>query len=164
MHKVLVAGIVGLGLLAGCGLTANTSYLYKSKPVTLGEKNDHMFACKLEAAQAVPTDNVTSRTPTWTTPVSCNTIGTYTSCSGGQTYGGNLITNDRNQALRTEYENRCQAKKGYVRTSSPIPMCDGKRVKAANITMESIVHKPVEGACWTRGTENASIILLPEDQ
>ena len=164
MRKVLAVGIVGLGLLAGCQDTSNSDYLYKPKPVTLGEKNDDAFECKLQAAQAVPTDKVTTRTPTWTTPVSCNTYGGYTSCTGGQTYGGNLNTTDMNSSLRQEYTDRCYAKKGYVRTSSPIPMCDPKKVDISNITMASLVHEPVEGACWTQGTKNASIIILPEDQ
>ena len=173
MHKTLIArrrslqllGIVGLGLLAGCGVdTSNTNYLYKQRPVTLAEKNDDLFACYLEAAQTVPTDKVTEITPTWTTPVSCNTIGGYTSCYGGNTIGGQLNTTDRNSSLRDEYKNRCLAKKGYVKTSSPIPKCDPKKVDVSSITMASLIHQPVEGACWTHGTQNVSIIVLPGDQ
>jgi hypothetical protein len=164
MRLGLVSAIVGVGLLAGCSDTSNSDYLYKPKPVTLAEKNDDAFKCKLEAVQAVPTDKITTITPTFTTPVSCNTYGGYTSCSGGQTYGGNLVTNDMNSSLRMEYKDRCFAKKGYVRTSSPIPKCDPKKVDISSITMDSLVHKPVEGACWVKATNNASIIILPENQ
>lgn len=165
MRLGLVAGVVCVGLLGGCGSDKlNSKYLYKQKPVTLAEKNDDAFACRLEAAQAVPTDKVTTRTPTWTVPVSCNTLGGYTSCTGGQTYGGNLNTTDRNSSLREEYEDRCFAKKGYVRTSSPILICDPKKVDVSIIKMTSLIHQPVEGACVTQGTQNATIIILPEDQ
>jgi hypothetical protein len=164
MRKLSVIGLVSLSALAGCQDTSNSNYLYKSKPITLAEKNDDTFECRLAAAQAVPTDKVTTRTPTWTTPVSCNTYGGYTSCTGGQTYGGNLNTTDMNSSLRAEYKDRCLAKKGYVKTSSPIPKCEPKKVDISSITMASLIHQPVEGACWTQGTNNASIIILPEDQ
>ena len=162
MRYALIAGFVGFGVLAGCGpqLMDNSKYLFKEPLVTLAQKDNDTFDCKVAAAQAIPTDKYTSRTPTYTTPVSCNTFGYTTSCTGGNTYGGNLITKDLNEGLRSEHMLRCMAKKGYKVTPFPIPECDPEKV---NISFSSVskVHKPKPGACWVSASSHSSLIILP---
>ena len=165
MLKVLVAGIVGFGVLAGCGpqLMDNSNYMFKEPLVTLAQKDNDTFDCKVAAAQAIPTDKYTSITPTYTTPVSCNTFGYTTSCTGGNTSGGNLITKDLNEDLRLEHRRRCMAKKGYKVTPFPIPECDPEKV---NVSFSSVskVHKPKPGACWVSASSHSSLIILPKRQ
>ena len=165
MRNVLVAGFVALGLLAGCGaqLKDNSIYMYKDRPVSLAQKDKDTFDCKVKAAQAVPTDKYSSVTPTYTSPVYCSSYGYSTSCTGGNTYGGNVITTDVNVSLRREYSNRCMANKGYKTTTFPIPQCDPKKVNTS-YSVNSKIHKPVRGACWVLGTPKAALIILPEDQ
>ena len=154
-----------LGLLAGCDpqLQDSSTYMYKDKPVSLAQKDNDTFDCKVQAAQAVPTDKYSSRTPTYTSPVSCSRYGYNTSCTGGNTYGGDLITRDLNVGLRDEYLVRCLANKGYKTTTFPIPQCDPKKVNIS-YSVNSKIHKPERGACWVQGTPKAALIILPEDQ
>jgi hypothetical protein len=165
MRYSLITGFVGFSLLAGCGpqLRDNPGYMFKETPVTLAQKYDDTFECKVAAAQAIPTDKYTSRTPTYTTPVSCNRFGYTTSCTGGNTYGGNLITKDLNEDLRVEHKDRCMAKKGYKVTPFPIPECDPKKVNIS-FSAASKIHKPKPGACWVSAGKSVALIILPERQ
>ena len=176
MRKGVVAGIVGVGLLAGCAtLGTNSNYLYKDTPTTRSEKADDVLTCKVSAANEVPVSNQSSTTPTWTTPVitspvSCYTSGGYTNCTGGvttggQTMGGNLVTMDVNRELRSRVEDRCLANKGYIRTSFPIPTCSAEQVPAGFVSNNSILYEPTEGSCVVNGTAgNGSVVLRPQDQ
>ena len=152
-------------MFAGCAnkLVPTANYVYKNNPVTLAQKDKDIFDCKLAAAQAVPTDTVVSKTPTYTTPVTCSNYGYSTSCYGGNTIGGNIVTNDRNSGLKLEYENRCLANRGYKKTTFPIPQCDLEDMDV-KYSMDTLVRKPVAGSCWVWGTNRASFVVLPEDQ
>ena len=176
MRLGLVSAIVGIGLLAGCQASTNTQYMYRDKPTTKSQKADAILSCDVYAAKEVPVSNQTSttptyRTPTYTTPVSCYTgYGGYTSCSGGQTtggqtIGGNLVTRDANLGLRSRVRNQCLEKKGYKRTSFPIPYCAEAQIPVGYVTSKTILQKPVQGSCAIRGANNSgSVILLPKDQ
>ena len=178
MRNILVLGFVSAGLLAGCGPQMNENYAYKPKPTTKGQKAKDLLDCGVKASQAVPTDNRIASTPTYTTPVSCNTYGTVstyggfgsyggnTYCTGGQTYGGQTYSYDANAGLRDKVYTQCMAEKGYLTTTFPIPYCKPEQVPAGYITASTILHEPVEGACAIDGTDayDGSVILLPEDQ
>ena len=104
MRKALVVGVFGLGLLGGC--MQSSPQLFYLKTGSVGQEHNRiLLKCEVEAAQQVPVNNQTSTTPvfttpTYTTPVSCYTgYGGYTTCSGGQTmggqtYGGNVVTSE----------------------------------------------------------------------
>jgi len=157
---------MGYGLLfvlAGCLPTENINYLYKPG-VSLSQKDNDAFECRLKAANSVPVSNQTTSTPGYVTPVSCTTNYGYTQCTGGQTIGGGVITVDVNSELRNQVEQRCMAAKGYKKTSIALPMCKKESIPAGFVNSSAKVSTPVEGACWVQGTENASLILLPEEQ
>jgi hypothetical protein len=158
-----VFGFGMLFVLVGCVSTENVDYLYKPG-ATLRKKDADSFECKLKAVNAVPVNNQTYSTPGYTTPVSCTTNYGYTQCTGGQTIGGGIDTVDVNSELRNQVENRCMAEKGYRKTSIALPMCKKESVPAGFVNANTKISTPVDGACWVKATENASIILLPEEQ
>lgn len=176
MRKAFVVGIVAVGLLAGCQVATNSGYMYRDKPTTKSKKAEAMLSCEVFATKEVPVSNQTSttptfRTPTYTTPVSCYTgYGGYTSCSGGQTtggqtFGGNLVTKDANLDLRNRVYNQCMVNKGYKTTPFPIPICAEEQIPAGYVTSKTILRKPVQGSCAINGANNSgSVILLPKDQ
>ena len=178
MRSLLVLGFVGTVFLAGCGPQMNVNYNYKPQPTTKGQKAKDLLDCAVKASQAVPTNNRIATTPTYTTPVACNTYGavsTYggfgsysgnTYCTGGQTYGGQNYSYDANAELRNKVENQCMVEKGYLTTRIPIPYCKQEQIPAGYITSSTILHEPVAGACAIDGTDefDGSVILLPNDQ
>lgn len=121
MRNLLVLAFVSVGLLAGCGVEQNAFTMYKAN-TKYTEANKDLLACQVSAAQQVPVNNNSYTTPTWTTPVSCSTSFGYTNCTGGNTYGGNLITQDVNMPLRNRVTEQCLQDKGYSLGKAPI--CD----------------------------------------
>jgi len=176
MRKAVVIGIVGIGLLTGCQAATNSVYKYRDKPTTKFQKAEALLSCEVSAAKEIPVSNQTSttptfRTPTYTTPVSCYTsYGGYTSCSGGQTtggqtFGGNLVTQDANLDLRGRVYEQCLVEKGYKTTPFPIPLCAEEQIPAGYVTSQTILQKPVQGSCVINGANSSgSVILLPKDQ
>lgn len=166
--KVKTIALLTAIIVAPACSTDNTRYMYKpDSTVSISQKEQDMFECEVEAIRAVPQDNKLITTPTYTSPVSCNTIGYSTYCSGGNVYGGDVYTIDANLSLRREYESRCLAQRGYLTTQSPIPKCTEDQVpEGFEVTTRTLVHTPVEGACWvSSGTSrNHTLILLPEEQ
>lgn len=159
--------IIAVLVVSACTVDS-TNYIYKpNTPVTISQKETDIFECEVAASRAVPQDIRISTTPTWTTPVTCNTFGGTTSCMGGQTFGGHVKSSDANERLRSEYVRRCEAQRGYVVTQTPIPACRQDQIpEGFAATSRTLVHTPVEGACYyTSGTTiNGHLILLPEDQ
>lgn len=178
MRINLNCGLAAIFLVAGCsGETTNSAYMYREKPTTKTQKASAMLQCEVYSTKEVPASNQTSvtpqyRTPTYTTPVNCYTgYGGYTSCTGGQTYGGNIVggnvsTTDANSGLRYRLYKSCMAEKGYKTTEFPLPMCRKEQIPAGYVTPETILHAPVEGACAINPTQaqGGSVILLPRDQ
>lgn len=157
---------VGFGFLltlTACVDPVNVNYVYKPG-ATLAQKDTDVFNCNLKAANSVPVSNQTYSTPGYTTPVSCTTNYGYTSCTGGNTIGGGIQTVDVNQSLRNQVKDRCLAEKGYQRTTIALPACEKESIPAGFVNAKTKLSTPVEGACWLLGTQNASVILLPEEQ
>ncbi len=177
MRKAITIGVIGFGLLAGCGDTTNVNYMYRDKPTTKSQKARDILSCEVFASKEVAVSNQTSTTPvfttpTYTTPVSCYTgYGGYTSCTGGQTmggqtYGGNLVTTDTNAGLRKRVVAQCLSNKGYKTTPFPVPFCAKDQIPSGYVTSKTILQKPVDGACAIDPVEpsGGSVILLPKDQ
>ena len=121
MRKAVVAGLVGVGLLAGCMTPAPLRYYLKTGSNSLTH-NEAQLECEVAAAQSVPVSNQVSTTPTFTTPVTCSPgFGGSVTCNGGQTFGGNVVTHDANLDLRVRLESQCMANKGY--TVRYLPNC-----------------------------------------
>lgn len=172
MRKLLVLGIVSVGLLAGCGgQKYNDVYAYKIEPTTKEQKAKDLLHCSVKAAQTVPTNTKVETTPRYTTPVSCSSYTSYggyidTDCTGGQTYGGQTYSYDANATLRDKVYSQCMIDRGYLTTTTPIPLCEPEQIPTGYITAMTIVHEPKAGACAINGTDqyDGSVILLPEDQ
>jgi hypothetical protein len=95
MRKLMIAGLMGIGFLLGCGAKTTALVIYKEQ-VSYLDGNQALLECQVKAAQTVPVSNNIYTTPTWTTPISCSVSSGRTSCSGGITYSGNIITQDSN--------------------------------------------------------------------
>ena len=167
MHKALVVGIVSLGLLGGC-MQSPPQPFYLKTGSTNKEHNSILLKCEVEAAQKVPVSNQTSttpvfKTPTYTTPVSCySSYGGYTTCSGGQTtggqiYGGNMVTSDANLGLRQRLQDQCMADQGYIlRNLNP---CSDLEIRSGASFPPSVKQPETDFIeCFT---PNQSFIVLP---
>lgn len=173
--------------LAGCMTQPDTTYGYKDKPVTRAQKAADILECDLKAVKAVPANNQVAqtpvfRTPTYRTPVTCSSTGsvngyggygTYnssTNCmggqvTGGQVYGGQAYSYDANSNLRDRVWLQCLKDKGYKQTTAPIPQCRKDQVPTGYVNDQTILHRPVPGACAITSMDNSgSVILLPKDQ
>ena len=143
--------------------------LFYLKTGSVGQEHNRiLLKCEVEAAQQVPVNNQTSTTPvfttpTYTTPVSCYTgYGGYTTCSGGQTmggqtYGGNVVTSDANLGLRQRLQDQCMADRGY--TLRNLKPCSDLDMRSGTIFPQSGKQpKTEEIACFT---QNQSFLVLP---
>lgn len=130
MRKLLVLGFVGVGLLAGCGVSEPDRAFFYKENTKYSEANKTLTDCQVEAAQKVPVSNNSYTTPTWTTPVSCSTSYGYTNCYGGNTYGGNLVTQDTNLPLRDRVTEQCLVDKGYY--VGRVPVCSNEIKRKMN--------------------------------
>ena len=112
MRKLMIAGLMGIGFLSGCGAKTTALVIYKEK-VSYLDGNQALLECRVKAAQTVPVSNNMYTTPTWTTPISCSVSSRRTSCSGGITYSGNIVTQDLNSGLRETATKQCLRDKGF---------------------------------------------------
>ena len=80
---------------------------------TKKQANNDWLDCNVAAAQKVPVNTGVYTTPRYTTPLNCNTSFGNTTCTGGQTYGGNVASYDANARLREQVTIQCLQNKGY---------------------------------------------------
>jgi len=151
MRKGIAICLVSFGFLAGCG-AGKTALVFYNENVTYDDGNQALLDCQVEAAQKVPVSNNIYTTPTWTTPVSCTVSSGRTSCSGGVTYGGNMVTQDLNGGLRDRVIKQCLRDKGYFVGEAPICNARNKRklsknLDAANVGPVKFMVKPEDVLC-----------------
>jgi len=151
MRKGIAICLVSFGFLAGCG-AGKTALVFYNENVTYDDGNQALLDCQVEAAQKVPVSNNIHTTPTWTTPVSCTVSSGRTSCSGGVTYGGNMVTQDLNGGLRDRVIKQCLRDKGYFVGEAPICNARNKRklsknLDAANVGPVKFMVKPEDVLC-----------------
>jgi len=151
MRKGIAICLVSFGFLAGCG-AGKTALVFYNENVTYDDGNQALLDCQVEAAQKVPVSNNIHTTPTWTTPVSCTVFSGRTSCSGGVTYGGNMVTQDLNGGLRDRVIKQCLRDKGYFVGEAPICNARNKRklsknLDAANVGPVKFMVKPEDVLC-----------------
>ena len=151
MRKLMIAGLMGIGFLSGCGAKTTALVIYKEK-VSYLDGNQALLKCRVKAAQTVPVSNNMYTTPTWTTPISCSVSSGRTSCSGGITYSGNIITKDSNSGLRETVTEQCLRDKGYFVGEAPI--CNARNKKKYsenfdihNIAPDKLLTKPADVLC-----------------
>jgi len=140
MRKGIAICLVSFGFLAGCG-AGKTALVFYNENVTYDDGNQALLDCQVEAAQKVPVSNNIHTTPTWTTPVSCTVSSGRTSCSGGVTYGGNMVTQDLNVGLRDRVIKQCLRDKGYFVGEAPICNSVNKRKYIKNIDSQNVAHE-----------------------
>ena len=109
----LTAGILTLGLLAGC-LEGNStddvpSFYYSNTSPKGSNITKKLKDCAVESFQKVPARTVVNSSPRYNTPIRCNTFGTQTSCTGGS-YGGQVSSYDENDSLRDDVRMQCLKK------------------------------------------------------
>ena len=80
---------------------------------TKKQANNDWLDCTVSATQKVPVNTGIYTTPRYTTPLNCNTSFGNTTCTGGQTYGGNVASYDANARLREQVTIQCLQNKGY---------------------------------------------------
>ena len=137
MRKGIAICLVSFGFLAGCG-AGKTALVFYNENVTYDDGNQALLDCQVEAAQKVPGSNNIHTTPTWTTPVSCTVSSGRTSCSGGITYGGNMIAKDMNSGLRDRVTQKCLRDKDYFVGEAPICNAVNKRKHIKNLDIENV--------------------------
>ena len=151
MRKLMIAGLMGIGFLSGCGAKTTALVIYKEK-VSYLDGNQALLECQIKAAQTVPVSNNIYTRPTWTTPISCSVYSGRTSCSGGVTYGGNVVTQDLNVGLRYRVTKQCLRDKGYFVGEAPICNARNKRklsknLYVANVGPKKFMVKPEDVLC-----------------
>ena len=151
MRKGIAICLASFGFLAGCG-AGKTALVFYNENVTYDDGNKALLDCQVEAAQKVPVSNNIYTTPTWTTPVSCTVSSGRTSCSGGITYGGNVVTQDLNGGLRYRVTKQCLRDKGYFVGEAPICNARNKRklsknLDVANVGPKNFMVKPEDVLC-----------------
>ena len=151
MRKGIAICLVSLGVLAGCGAGKTALVMYKEN-VSYDDGNETLLDCQVAAAQKVPVSNNIYTTPTWTTPVSCTVSSGRTSCSGGVTYGGNVVTQDLNGGLRYRVTKQCLRDKGYFVGEAPICNARNKRklskyLDVGNAGPKKLMVKPEDVLC-----------------
>lgn len=110
--------------IASCQTTSGSGSYYGSANPQRIKISDDLMACKLESIQKVPSNNVISSSPTYSTPVTCNTgFGGFTRCTGGNTYGGIVSSYDINADLREQIRSECVADKGIIKMTN-LPKCE----------------------------------------
>ena len=137
MRKLMLVGLMSIGFLSGCGAGPTALVMYKEK-VSYDDGNQALLDCQVEAAQKVPVSNKIYTSPTWTTPVSCTVSSGRTSCSGGVTYGGNMIAKDMNSGLRDRVTKKCLRDKDYFVGEAPICNAVNKRKHIKNLDIENV--------------------------
>ena len=85
-------------------------------------------------------------------PISCSVSSGRTSCSGGITYSGNIITKDSNSGLRETVTEQCLRDKGYFVGEAPICNARNKRKYSENfdihnIAPDKLLTKPADVLC-----------------
>ena len=157
MRKALVAGIVGLGVLAGCISSqqpvANEYFYMEYSPTTNAIVDKALLACELEGVQAVPANIQTSSTPVYTSPMNCGPdyLGNIT-CTGGYTSGGQVSSYDANTKLRYKVSAQCMASAGISLAEAPsCPQNDLKKdrykynISALDILVIEFTNKTLSG-------------------
>ena len=151
MRKPMALTLMGIGFLAGCGAEQTALLIYKEN-VSYRVGNQALLECQAKAVQKVPVRNNISTEPTWTTPISCSVSSGRTSCSGGITYSGNIITKDSNSGLRETVTEQCLRDKGYFVGEAPICNARNKRKYGENFDIQNIapdklLTKPADVLC-----------------
>jgi hypothetical protein len=165
MRNILVVGFVGLSLLSGCGQPVAPVMAYGYKPQKLETKEKivaDMLACRVQAANKIPSNVQITSTPGYSSPVTCS--GYY--CSGGYSVGGTTSSFDANASLRTEVYNQCFYSKGYKTNTQPIPVCRPEQIPSAYGGPMTILYPPETGSCLIFGgtAYSGNVILRPQDQ
>lgn len=115
--------IISTILLSACQSTNGSKIYYASEDLTTKGINQGLKQCKLESISKVPANTVVTTSPSYTTPVQCNTIFGNISCTGGDTYGGNVSSYDANAGFREEIRDDCLSEKGIIQLSD-LPKCE----------------------------------------
>ncbi len=118
MKRLSTVCLAAIGpFMIACG-DGSVNMLYR-EGLTYDQLDMATTSCEVYAAQQVPASIRTTTTPAYTTPVQtyCNTVGGFTNCynTGGQTFGGDTVSSDANEALRTKVKNQCYAQQGISR-------------------------------------------------
>lgn len=123
------------GLLSACVATPYTTAWREG--VTFAQLQRVETNCKVEAVNRVPAAIMTSTTPVYRSPsnIQCSTYGNYTSCHdyGGQVFGGDVVTEDRNAPLREQVLSQCLAKQGFSVVS--LPACTPAQKKLPTVSL-----------------------------
>ncbi len=106
--------------LTGC---ADTTAFYYKKGMVLASKQKDYDACKIKSFKEIPQNIVTTYNPGVHNPgtLSCNTIGTYTSCNrvGALNIPASSSSQDANEGVRARFIAECMNNKGYILVDMP---------------------------------------------
>jgi hypothetical protein len=120
MQKWLV--ILMIFSLTAC---AEPTAFYYKKSMVLATKQKDYDACKIKSFKQIPQNIITTYHPGVHNPgtLSCNTIGTYTSCNrvGALDIPASSSSRDANEGMRARFIEECMTGKGYSLVE--VPMC-----------------------------------------
>jgi hypothetical protein len=167
MRVLLVAGVTIFSFLGGCNSTTYGPVSgYGYKPNSLATKEmivADMLACRIEAANKIPTNTQITTIPGTRVPITCTD---YWGCSGGGTTGAKTTSFDANASLRTDVYNQCISSKGYKTNTSAIPVCRPEQIPVSYVSSLTKLYSPVPGSCFIFGgvAYSGNVILRPQDQ
>lgn len=110
MRLIILLAVASI--LTGCMAALSPVPYQEGK--TAKQSNNDLLDCNVSATQKVPVNTGVYTTPRYTTPLNCNTSLGNTTCTGGQTYGGNVGSYDSNARLRQQVTIQCLENKGYA--------------------------------------------------
>lgn len=161
MNIKAMSGTLMLLVLSGCDAPP-APYLYRPN-TTVSTKDNDIFQCHLAAAQQVPANTQIGTTPVYSTPITTSCYGYTCTTSGGQVYGGNTYSYDANASLRSEFEDRCMATKGY--SSTILPSCPANLAVPDELRnkLSGKLRAPETGSCRLPITERTSNLVYSNE-
>ncbi len=127
---------------------------------SVAASQDRLLTCRTEAAQKVPVNTRTRRTPISIVPRRiCDSSG---NCSVYyDQIGGDIIFYDANEGLRREVVGQCMQRSGYSPVS--LPPCPPELRANAPQGRTTVMPRLTQNACVIRNTDGTWQIVAPKE-